>query len=99
MKTATATPIDDGRLARLQEENDRLRAYLARVLRVLETRTDDAEAQRERTIQLAERLPGDLEAIASRILAVERDLAQIEQHVETLLWRMGEADLMVAAAR
>lgn len=120
-------------LLTLRAENERLKAYLARVLQVLEARVDELApttsiedaweedgitviddgipaAPRARSKSLM--VIGDdtpvvvtdgaeqgeaIVDVAERLATVQQDLARVESHVETLLWRLGERRSTFAA--
>lgn len=124
-------------LLTLRAENERLKAYLARVLEVLEARVDDlapgpvtdewaddditvlddgvpaapavsaARAKGKGLMVIGDSAPAVVtdaglqgEAIvdvADRLATVQQDLARVESHVETLLWRLGERRSTFAA--
>lgn len=90
-------------LLTLRAENDRLKAYLSRVLAMLETRIDEpgrsTPALGSGPVLVAAPEPEDhpTDALDERLLLVMQDLERIETHVESLLWRLGEHRSSLAA--
>ena len=86
----------------LLEENQALRAYLKRVLEMLEAKVDEPAAavaepgpEPERVVlslAVDHPFPGDFDDSPVRLADLERGLSRIEETVQTLLWLLTESD-------
>lgn len=87
----------------LLEENQALRAYLKRVLEMLEAKVDEApvvvesepEPEPDRivlSLAVDHPFPGDFDDSPVRLADLERGLSRIEETVQTLLWLLTESD-------
>ena len=92
----------------LLQENQALRAYLKRVLEMLEAKVDEPPAPAPAALVMVESepepdrivlslavdhpFPGDFDDSPVRLADLERGLSRIEETVQTLLWLLTESD-------
>ena len=90
----------------LLEENQALRAYLKRVLEMLEAKVDEPPVSAPAALAVVQPepdrivlslavdhpFPGDFDDSPVRLADLERGLSRIEETVQTLLWLLTESD-------